>query len=113
MSGKEVKELTFEQRMEMIEKGHLFCPRTWFTGWVRKVSGIIFSKEFLVWFLVTVACWQYDLLNKDFQHFVGYLIFSAVFIFAASLRILLETKTEVKVEAKVGASVEKKIQESK
>jgi len=110
MSKEEVEKLTYEQKIDLIRNGNLWCGKTFLIGLIKKVFNIIFSREFLVFSIVTFGMWFFDLF-KDKTYFIGYLVLSVVFIIAESLKILIEQKTTMSINANVGASINKNINE--
>jgi len=114
MSNDEVKDCTLEEKVDLIRHGNRFCWSTFWVGIVKKIQNIVFSREFLVYVIYTVAMWKNDSFT-DKTGLIVYTIVACVFILAESLKILIAERTtmQINTELKAGASVNKSIQESK
>ena len=106
MSKEEIEELTKEEKLTLVEKGHLFCARTFFTGLVRKFVNFIFetilSAEFLVLILFSVAFFQAT--SIDLGLWIVYGVVCVIFIIAKPLKHLINEKTTLNMNASFGAN---------
>jgi uncharacterized membrane protein YhfC len=113
MNPEEVETLTKEEKINYIEKGHLFCWKTFWTGIAKKVINFIFSvilsREFLVFVIFSVAF--FDTTTKQDVHWIVYGCVAGVFIFAEALRILIAYRTNLNLSGNAG--VNKTLQESR
>jgi len=111
MSNSDFESLSFERQCELIEHGNKWHWQTFWVGIAKKCQNIIFSREFLVFCIVTVMVRRMDLTNNVV--WISYLAVSVVFILAESIRILIAENTKMNIEAKVGASVAKEVKKEK
>ena len=112
MSKEELKNISYKQKLDLIRNGNLWCWETFGIGIVSRLQKIIFSREFVVFVIYTVAMWQFDLFEKD-NGLVFYTIISGLFILVESLRILIENKTTMNINADFGAKLIKAIKSIK
>jgi len=94
MNKDEIEKLTPEQKLELVEHGKLFCVITLFTGIVKKTVNAIFCKATLVFAIVTIIMFAYDLFSST-THFDRYLILAGVFVFYECIVYLLKNKTNI------------------
>jgi len=108
LSKEELEKLSKEEKLELVNKGYLFCTRRLTTGLVKKFVNFIFetilSPEFIVFACFSIAFFSED--KKENIHWVVYGIISFIFIVARALRTLIGDKTTVNVNANatVGAT---------
>ena len=108
MSKDEIDELTKDEKLHLVNTGHLFCIRTFLVGLVRKFINFIFetilSAEALVFAAFSVAFFMETL--KTIFMWITYGVIAIVFIIAKPLKNLINEKTTLNInaEAKVGAS---------
>ena len=112
MNKEEVKKLTYKQKIDLIRNGNLWCWKTFWIGIVSRLQKIIFTREFAVFVIYTIAMWQFDLFKKD-NGLIFYTIISGLFILVESLRILIEHKTTMNITADFGAKILKEIKQVK
>jgi len=112
MGKDEVKELSTEERLKLIQSGSLFCGQKFLTGLVKKFINFIFeticSSEFIVFAIFSVAFFS-ALFIFNFATAVWlwgiYAGVGVIFIIARSIRIVLEQKTTLAIQANATASV--------
>jgi len=104
MSKDEVKELTYDQKIDLIRNGNLWCLQTCFIGIVGRIQKIIFSKEFLVFAIFTYLFFKFGNKN-DLGHWIVYGTICIVFITAEALINLIGQNTKLNIEAKAGLDV--------
>jgi len=89
--------LTYKQKIDLIRNGNYWCTKTFFIGLIKKIFGIIFSKEFLVFSIYTIIM----ILSNGFANelsLIVYTIISCVFIMTESVKILIEQNTKMNLE---------------
>jgi len=109
MSKKELEQLTFEQKIDLIRSGNLWCWKTFWIGIVARLQKIIFSREMIVFIIFAIPFLICVLVLKtdEMWHWIIFGIVSVIFILAEALRILVGQKTTLNInaDAKVGATV--------
>jgi len=105
MNKEEQEVLTLEQKVDLIRNGNIWCWKTFFTGLVKKIFGIIFSREMIVFVLATIALHLRYLDDKETTlHWVSWIVLGVIFILAEAIRILVGQKTNLNIDAKFGAN---------
>jgi len=102
------QELTYKQKLDLIRNGNLWCWKTFWVGIVSRLQKIIFSREFVVFVIYTIAMWRFDLFISE-NGLIHYTIISGLFILVESLRILIEHKTTMSINTDFGAKILKEI----
>jgi len=103
MNKMDIKQLTPEKKLELIEAGKIFCLATLLTGITKKTVNAIFCKATLVFAIVTIIMFIYDLFG-NVTHFDRYLILSTVFVFYECIVFVLKNKTNLNINGNVGFS---------
>jgi len=112
MNKDEIKNLSKEEKLELVNNGNLFCKQKFRTGLTKKLVNFFFevmlSAEFLVWVVFTVlfifALFKFNLAAVTWIWLV-YFGISVIFIIARSIRVVLEQKTTLAIQANATASV--------
>lgn len=105
MSKNDISLLTIEQRIALIEQGHLWCTATFLIGIAAKLQKILFSKEMVVFGIVSYLFLTKGSMENDIQ-WVSYLAMGVVFILAESLRVLVAKNTKMDIGIKAGINKE-------
>ena len=109
MSKDEVKQLSKEEKLTLVNSGNLFCIRTFLTGIARKFVNFIFetilSREFIVFIIVMLFFLKEK--EKPMWLWICFVSVGIVFIIAQALNYLLRNKTTLNIDHKtnLGASV--------
>ena len=112
MSKNEVKELSAEERLKLVQAGNLFCGQKFLTGLVKKFINFIFeticSSEFIVFLLFTIAFFiailHFELIKEPWLWGI-YGGMGVIFMIARSIRVVLEQKTTLAIQANATANV--------
>jgi hypothetical protein len=110
MGKKDIKELTYKQRIDLIRNKNLFCPYTWAVGILGRIEKIIIAKETIVFFIFTIAFFGETVRTVPLWGI--YAGVAVVFIFTEALKILISQKTTVNLDGKFGLQLNKNIQET-
>jgi len=108
MSKDDINDLTYEQKVDLIRNGNLWCPMTFFIGLLGRIQKIFINKEFLVFAIFSIAF--YRIYDKEAYHWFTYAGIAVIFILAESLKILIAERTTI--NASLNACIQKNIQES-
>jgi len=102
MSKDEIKDLSKDEKLTLVNAGNIFCIRKFATGLVKKVINFIFeiilSAEFLVWMIFTIAFFHET--TKEMWMWIAYGLIAIVFILAKPLKHLIKEKTNLNIDHK-------------
>jgi hypothetical protein len=109
MNKEEIKELTYDLKVDLIRNKNLFCPMTWAIGVLGRIEKIVIAKETVVFVLFTIAFFRE---TQTVSHWWIYAIVAVVFIFTEALKILISQRTTVNLDGKFGVQIQKNIQDT-
>ena len=95
---------------ELIENGYKWNTTKFFIGLINRIFNIIFSREFVVFVIVTVM--KFSCLNGSMSEpvfWIGYYTVAIVFILAEALKILITQKTTMSINANANFGLNKEI----
>jgi len=109
MNKDELKELTYDQKIDLIRNKNLFCPYTWAVGVLGRIEKIVIAKETVVFVLFTIAF--FGETARTVPLWGIYAGVAVVFIFTEALKILISQRTNVNLNGQFGIQLNKNIQE--
>jgi len=103
MSNEENNRLSYDQKVDLIRGGNLFCASTFWIGILGKLQKLIFCKATIFFIFFTLAFWiLIDIYT--ISHWIIYACVGVMFIFTEALIELIKNKISISVEAKLQAT---------
>ena len=106
MSNDDIEHLTYEQKIDLIRGGNMWCWKTFWIGVVSRLQKIIFSREFVVFVIFTVLFFLFA-KKDELGYWIVYGSIGLVFIIAEALRELFGKNTKLNLEGKASLNINK------
>ncbi|MCL2410055.1 MAG: hypothetical protein FWC97_00285 [Treponema sp.] len=99
VTKEEWKELSIDQRTELVDGGYVFSVPVFFTRAAKRIQKICITREFIVFIIFTSM-----LFRNGSVDLLLYTIVSGMFIFVEALKIMLSKNTTVNLDgsARIG-----------